>query len=136
MRILKSGLLYFVLVFAVGFILGPIRIFWIAPRVGASTAELLEAPVMLVVSVFVARWIIRGFGVPPKLSPRLGMGCIALVLMLVAEFILVLWFRAVSIHQYLAERDPVSGAVYYTTLGVFALMPLGVARESDRSQAS
>jgi len=135
MRILRSGLLYFVLVFAVGFILGPIRIFWIAPRVGASTAQLLEAPVMLVVSVFVARWIIRGFGVPPKLSPRLGMGCIALVLMLVAEFILVLWFRGVSIHQYLAERDPFAGTVYYLTLGVFAVLPVAVAKGPGGSQA-
>ena len=109
MRAVKSGLLYFALVFAAGFMLGPIRIFWIAPRVGLRTAELLEAPVMLLVSLVAARWIVRRFAVPPNLSHRLGMGCIALVFMLVAEFTLVLWLRGVSIHQYLVERDPVAG---------------------------
>jgi len=56
------------------------------------------------------------------------MGCIALVLMLVAEFGLVLWMRGMSIRQYLAARDPVSGTVYYLLLAVFAIMPILVAR--------
>ena len=131
MRMVKSGLLYFALVFGAGFMLGPIRIFWIAPRVGARTAELLEAPVMLLVSVFVARWIVRRLGVPRKPASRLGMGAIALSLMLLAEFTLVLWLRGVSIHQYLAERDPVAGTVYYATLGVFVVMPLLVERKAS-----
>ena len=118
-------------VFAAGFMLGPIRIFWIAPRVGARTAELFEAPVMLLVSVFVARWIVRRLGVPSKLSSRLSMGAIALGLMLLAEFTLVLWLRGVSIRQYFAERDPVAATVYYVTLGVFALIPLLVERKAN-----
>jgi type IV secretory pathway TrbD component len=52
------------------------------------------------------------------------MGCISLVLMLVAELGLVLWLRGLSIKEYLATRDPVSGTVYYVMLGVFAVMPL------------
>ena len=66
--------------------------------------------------------------VPPALSDRLGMGCIALSLLLVAEFTLVLRLRGLSISQYLASRDPVSGTVYYLMLGVFAIVPLLVAR--------
>jgi type IV secretory pathway TrbD component len=56
------------------------------------------------------------------------MGCAALGLLLVAEFTLVLWLRGLSISEYLATRDPVSGTVYYVMLGVFAIMPLLVAR--------
>ena len=56
------------------------------------------------------------------------MGCIALALLLVAEFTLVLWLRGLSIPDYFASRDPVSGMVYYVMLGVFAIMPLLVAR--------
>ena len=56
------------------------------------------------------------------------MGCVALGLLLVAEFTLVLWLRGLSIGEYLASRDPVSGTVYYVMLGVFAIMPLLVAR--------
>jgi type IV secretory pathway TrbD component len=56
------------------------------------------------------------------------MGGIALGLMLAAEFGLVLWVRGLCIREYLATRDPVSGTVYYVMLGVFAIMPLRVAR--------
>jgi type IV secretory pathway TrbD component len=56
------------------------------------------------------------------------MGVIALGLTLVAEFTLVLWLRGLSISDYLANRDPVAATVYYVTLGVFAVMPLLVAR--------
>ncbi len=48
--------------------------------------------------------------------------------MLIAEFTLVLWLRGLSIKEYLAARDPVAGTVYYVALGVFAVMPLLVAR--------
>jgi len=78
---------------------------------------------MLVVTIAAARWLVRRLAVPSKMFSRLGMGCIALGLMLVAEFGLVLWLRGLSIKEYLASRDPVSGTVYYVMLGVFAIMP-------------
>jgi hypothetical protein len=128
MQTLKAGVLYFVVVFGAGFALGPIRILWVVPRLGARAAELLEAPVMFVVSLVAARWIVRRLAVPPTLSKRLSMGGIALGLMLIAEFTLVLWLRGLSIREYLAGRDPVAATVYYGLLGVFAVMPLLVAR--------
>jgi len=128
MQILKAGVLYFALVFGAGFVLGAIRIMWVVPRFGTRIAELMEAPIMFVVTILAARWIVRRLAVPPKLSSRLGMGCVGLGLMLVAEFTLVLWLRGLSISEYLASRDPVSGTVYYVMLGVFCIMPLLVAR--------
>jgi hypothetical protein len=91
-------------------------------------AELMETPIMLVVTIVAARWIVRCLALPSTPSIRLGMGFLALGLLLVAEFTLVLWLRGLSIGEYLASRDPVSGTVYYVTLGVFALMPVLVAR--------
>jgi len=67
--------------------------------------------------------------VPMMWSARLGMGCMALVLMLIAEFGFVLWIRGLSIRDYLATRDPVSGTVYYAMLVAFAIMPLLVAKK-------
>jgi hypothetical protein len=128
MKILKVGILYFGLVFGAGFVLGPIRILWAVPRFGTRMAELLEAPIMFVVVVVAARWIVRRFALSSTASIRLGMGCVALGFLLVAEFTLVLWLRGLSISEYLANRDPVSGTVYYVMLGVFAIMPLLVAR--------
>jgi hypothetical protein len=128
MQMLKAGVLYFALIFGVGFMLGPIRILWAVPRFGVRRAELLEAPIMLVVTVVAARWIVRRFALPPTLFIRLGMGCIALLLLLIAEFTLVLWLRGQSLSEYFASRDPVSGTVYYVSVGLFATMPLFVAR--------
>ena len=134
MQILKAGMLYFVFVFGAGFLLGPIRILWVVPRLGTRVAELLEAPIMFVIIIVAARWIVRRLAVPSKASSRLSMGGIALSLLLIAEFTLVLWLRGLSIREYLAGRDAVAGTVYYVMLGAFAIMPLLVARRSGRSQ--
>jgi hypothetical protein len=91
-------------------------------------AELMETPIMLVVIIASARWIVRRFAVSSTTSSRIGMGCVALGLLLVAEFTLVLWLRGMSVSEYLASRDPVSGTVYYATLAVFAAMPLFAGR--------
>ena len=128
MPVLKGGICYFACVFGVGFVLGVIRTLWIVPRVGTRIAELMETPVMLVVIIFAARWIVSHLAVPSTSSARLRMGCIALGLLLIAEFTLVLGLRGVSIREYLANRDPVAGSVYYAALGLFGLMPLFVAR--------
>jgi len=127
MQILKAGVIYFALVFGAGFVLGPIRILWVVPRFGTRN-ELMETPIMFVVSIVAARWVVRRLAVPSTASSRLGVGCVALGLLLVAEFTLVLWLRGLSISEYLASRDPVSETVYYVMLGVFAIMPLLVAR--------
>jgi ABC-type uncharacterized transport system permease subunit len=123
MQVLKASVLYFVLVFAVGFVLGAIRTLWVVPRVGTRTAELMEMPIMLAVTIVAARWTVLRLSVPMMWSARLGMGCIALVLMLIAEFGFVLWIRGLSIKEYFATRDPVSGTAYYLLLIVFAIMP-------------
>ena len=84
---------------------------------------------MLVVIILAARWIVRRLGVLPTPSRRLGVGLIGLGLLLVAEFTLVLWLRGLTIDEYLTSRDPVAGTVYMVMLGVFAIMPLLVARK-------
>ena len=127
MQILKAGILYFGIVFGAGFVLGTIRMLWAVPRFGTRVAELMEAPIMFVVTILAARWIVRRLAVPAKALNRLVMGCVGLGLMLVAEFGLVLWLRGLSISDYLASRDPVSGTVYYVMLGVFCIMPLLVS---------
>lgn len=129
MQVVKAGALYFALVFGAGFVLGTIRTLWVVPRVGTRTAELMEMPIMLAVTIMAARWTVLRLAVPPMPSARLRMGCIALLLMLVAEFGFVLWIRGLSIKDYLATRDPVSGTVYYAMLVAFAIMPLFVAKK-------
>jgi hypothetical protein len=57
--ILKAGVLYFALVFGAGFVLGTIRTLWIVPRLGTRMAELMETPIMLMITILVARWTVR-----------------------------------------------------------------------------
>ena len=97
MQILKAGVLYFAVVSGAGFILGPIRILWVAPRLGTRMAELLEMPIMLLIAIVAARLIVLKFAVPFALSSRLGMGGIGLGLTLIAEFTLVLSLQGLSI---------------------------------------
>jgi len=123
MQTVKAGALYFGLVFGAGFVLGAIRTLWVVPRFGRRTAELMEMPIMLAATIVAARWIVLRLSVPSMWSVRLEMGCMALVLMLIAEFGFVLWIRGLSIKEYFATRDPVSGAAYYLLLMVFAIMP-------------
>ena len=129
MQIVKSGSLYFALVFAAGFLLGTVRVLWLAPRLGVRTAELMETPIMLLVSLAAARWVVRKLAVPCTPASRLGMGATALALLLAAEFGFVLWLRGLTISQYFANRDPVSGTAYYVALLLFAFMPMVVARK-------
>ena len=128
MQILKSAMLYFALVFGAGFVLGTIRVLMIVPRVGTRTAELMETPVMMLVSFFAARWVVRRFAVPPTATQRIAMGLLAFGLLLGAEFTFVLWLQGLTISEYLAGRDRVAGTAYLVALGGFAVMPLFVAR--------
>jgi hypothetical protein len=127
-QIAKAGSLYFTLVFAVGFALGTIRTLWVVPTLGARTAELIEEPIMVAVSAFAARWVVRRLRVPPDRRMRLGLGSVALALMLLVEFAFVLWVRGLTLLEYFATRDPISGGVYFLTLVAFALMPVFVGR--------
>jgi len=104
MRILKAGILYFALVFGAGFVLGAVRTLWIVPRFGSRTAELMETPIILVITILTARSTVLRLAVPSTPPARLGMGFIALGLLLVAEFTLVLWLRDMSIQEYCQPR--------------------------------
>jgi hypothetical protein len=129
MRTLKAGALYFALVFSAGFVLGIPRVLWLVPRLGTRAAELIESPIMLVVIIFTARWVVRRFALPPTVADRLGPGFMALGLLLAAEFTVVLKIQRLTLAQYFAGRDPVSGTVYILMLLAYAVMPLAVSRK-------
>lgn len=128
-QIAKAGLLYFMLVFAAGFVLGTIRTLWVVPKLGVRTAELIEAPLMFGLSVLAARWVVRRLRFPLDCLARLAFGCVALGLILLVEFTFVLWIRGITMREYFATRDPVSGGVYFMTLAAFAVMPVFIGRK-------
>jgi hypothetical protein len=110
-------------------VLGPIRVLWVVPRADVRIAELMEFPVMLVVIIIVARWLVIRLAEPPKRSSRRGMGFIALALLLTAELALVGPMQGYSISECIAARDSVSGTVFLVPLGIFALMSFLMIRK-------
>jgi hypothetical protein len=127
-RVLRASLVYFALTFGAGFVLGPLRILLLVPRVGARTAELIEMPVMIGITWLAARWVTQKFSVPPERGPRLSMGVMAGALLLLAELTLVLRLRGLTLEEYFATRDPVSSTAYYAAVLLLVLMPLLVNR--------
>ncbi len=129
MRTLKAAALYFAIVFGAGFVLGTVRVIGIVPRFGPRIAELIEAPLMLMVIILAANWVVRRVSLPATLPARLGAGLIALGLLLATEFTVVLKVRHLTISEYFDSRDPLATTVYIALLLVFAVMPFFVANK-------
>ena len=105
-----------------------VRVPLLVPRLGVRIAELLEVPVMFLVIVLSARFVVSRFTLPPGARTRLSTGFVALALLVAAELSLAALVQGQTVTQYIASRDPVSGSVYLAMLGLFAAMPLLLAR--------
>jgi len=128
MRVLKAGVVYFLLVFAVGWILGPIRELWAVPRFGRMTAMLVEAVIMLTAMTVAARWVIRRFSVPQNFGSTISVGLVALGILAPAELAGVVWVRGLSLHEYLGSFVTAPGLVSLLMFLLFAAMPTLVVR--------
>ena len=119
---IKLSLLYFAIVFTVGFLLGTIRVLFLLPAIGERWAELLEMPLMLIAIIYTAKYLVNKH---PRLSlgDWLTVGFLALCLLLSVEFTVVLGLRGISLSEYIASRDIVAGSVYLVSLALYLLMP-------------
>jgi hypothetical protein len=88
---IRAGLLYFLGVFAVGFLLGSFRTLVLVPRIGALAAVALELPLMLLASWWVCGAVLRRNPVTPAVLLRLTMGMSAFLLLMAAELALAVW---------------------------------------------
>lgn len=129
---LGAALAYFGLVFGAGFVLGVLRTLFVVHRIGARAAELLEMPLMLLVIVLAARWIVRHRVVAQRTSGAWRVGLLALALLLGAEIALAAGLRGLTPAQALFDRDPVAGIAYALALLAFAVMPALVATRLHR----
>lgn len=122
-RFLLPGIVYFAVVFAIGFVLGTIRVLIAVPAFGEQAAELAETPLMLLAAFLAARWTLRRFRISHAKRLSLLIGLTGLALLMMAEFLVVLFVRNESLQQYIVNRDPVAGVVYLLSLVIFAIMP-------------
>ncbi len=131
-----AGARYFAVVFAIAFALGTIRTIWIAPAIGATAAVLVEVPIILLVSFFVARHTITGAQISSR-GEALGAGAVAFAMLMVAEAGLAVLVFGQPFDVWLADLWRVPGIIGLAGQIVFALMPFlvfwrygGVARRS------
>lgn len=84
-RAAAAGTIYCGVVFAAGFGLGAMRALVLAPAIGELAAVLVEMPLILSLSVFVAGRLIGKMRVGKTLAERLVMGASAFGLLVVVE---------------------------------------------------
>jgi hypothetical protein len=130
MPVLKAALSYFAIVFAVGFLCGPIRVLMLEPMFGATAAVLFEAPILLMAMLYAARFVPRRLRLEPRAVAHLGMGFAALMLLLIADFGVGVLLRQMTPGVIVAQFATPAGRVYGALLLVFALMPWLVNRRA------
>jgi len=127
---------YFAIVFAAGFVFGIARVLWLVPRLGVRLAELTEVPLMLAVIFLAARWINRRFLTERDQSARLVVGVLAFAFLLLAELVFGMTLGGLTPKEVFLNHDPVSGTVYYLSLGAFALAPWYLAGLGRRDEGT
>jgi hypothetical protein len=118
----KAGVSYFAMIFALGFVLGTVRVLVIIPYIGEWYATLLELPVILTASWFVSGWLINRMQIAPDNASRLMMGLIAFSLLVLADLMLGLAFGRSLGEQASAITQP-AGLLGLAGQVVFGLLP-------------
>ncbi len=119
----RAGVLYVLVVFAIAFVIGSVRVLWVAPRLGAFVAVLLESPLVLAASWGSARWSIRRLEVANALRIRAAMGTTAFVTLMLVEYGVAVWAFGASQADYLAQLRTPPGADGLLTRLCFAAIP-------------
>ena len=131
-QVLKAGTVYFLIVVGAEFVLEVIRLQVVALHVGERLAEMLEIPNVLLATIIGARWIVDRFTLPPLPGIRLGVGLVALMLLLIAEGTVILPLHGLTVREYFATRDSVVGVAPLGALGVLTVMPFLVGYRWER----
>lgn len=123
MQVIKAGLAYFAIVYLVGFILGSLRTFLLEPSLGVVVATLIEGPLIMTASYFAARALVRRYFNDTDVTPRLGMGLVALFSLLAVEAAMAGPFRGWTFSEWLAHFSTAEGVISLCLFLVFAAIP-------------
>lgn len=122
----RIGLLYFAIVFTFAFAMGIARTLLIAPWLGPTAAVLLEIPIVLLASWFVARRLMRGR--PFTRSQCAIIGGTAFVLTMISEAAFSYILRGQGVAQWAGTLLTPLGMVGLAGQAGFAVMPLFAGR--------
>jgi hypothetical protein len=131
-RAFIAGTSYFLALFALGFLLGTVRVLFVAPHLGTLAATLLEVPVMLTAAYFLCRWVLRRWRVPRNPGCRWMMVAWFLVLLFVFETVLGILLFGRSLSEQAAVLATPAGLLGLSAQVVAALL-LVVAGNGKRA---
>jgi hypothetical protein len=139
-RAMIAATVYFLALFALGFVLGTIRVLAVAPRIGELAATLAEVPLMLAAAYFTCRWAIARWHVPRDPAVRWAMVFWFLILLFLFETLLgAMLFGRTMAEQWAGLATPV-GLVGISAQIIAALLPVfveqGEVGDSDSMEAS
>jgi hypothetical protein len=115
---------YVALTFVAGFFLGILREFVIRPQAGELGALLIEAPMMLAVMFFAARWVVTRFMPEADMTGLLIMGFIAFAWLMTLEIGGNLLLRGLTPAQWYAQLQTVPGMISLALFAAFPVMPV------------
>jgi hypothetical protein len=120
------GIVYFALVFTLGFLLGTVRTLFVrdAPSEGRLLGVLIELPIMVSTSWFLCRYAIRRFAVASTFVARAIMGGLAFTLLLLAELAVGALLFGRTPGEHFALYREVSYSLGLVGQIAFALMPI------------
>jgi hypothetical protein len=121
-RIARAAIVYWAMVFALGFVLGTIRVTWLIPLVGLLAATIMELPIILAASWFAAGWLVRRFRIT-SVGEALIVGALALAILMAAECALAGVLLGQTPAQWLAGLRQPHALLGLAGQVVFALMP-------------
>jgi hypothetical protein len=125
--IARAAIAYWAMVFALGFVLGIVRVVWLAPRVGLIPATVIELPVMLMASWLASGWLVRHFAITDS-GAALATGGLAFALLMVAECVLAVAMMGQTPAQWLADLRQPHALLGLAGQVIFAAMPWWRAR--------
>ena len=134
MQIASAILLYFGVVFGAGFLLGPIRVLWLEPRVGPIVATACEAPFLLMAMLVAARFVPRVLNIRRAPKTLLSIGIGALALLQIADFTVGIWLRGTGPTEQFGQFLTGQGSIYMALLALFAVMPWAANCWLDRGK--
>lgn len=127
-RALLAATAFFIALFALGFVLGTIRVLFVAPQVGSLIAVLMEVPVMLFAALHACRLTVRRWRVADTLAIRGAMVVWFLMLLAVFEATLGKLLFERTLAEQMAALATSAGLIGISAQIAAALLPLFIGR--------
>jgi hypothetical protein len=121
----RAGLIYFIAVFGLGFLLGTLRGWLVVHGVASrDTLAFIEVPIIVAYAWFASGLIARRMDVPARFLPRVVMGVAMLVALRISEAAVGLFLIGMGLLEQLVELGTLKGLLQFLPQVLTAAFPL------------